>query len=410
MTGSYSLRIAIAVAAAFPLASMQTAKANEVEALQRELLELRQQYDAQRKALMVLEQRVREVEARPAVAQPGRLARSAGPGQGYGEQLREDSSPARSVENIYDEASGFFGDGKFSLETGLTYSRYDTRQLVLNGFLALDAIFLGNINVDQIGADSFTFDVTGRYNLGNRWQFDINAPFVYRSTTYESAGAGGSTQAVSSAKVTRDPALGDVSVGVAYKLFDEKGSVPDTVLSLRIKAPTGEHPYGVKLIQATENDNVFIPEELPTGNGVWSITPGISVVKTVDPAVLFGSLSYTYNMEESFDDISSTIGQTVPGKVKLGNWFQYGMGVAFALNERTSMSFSYSHLVSQKSRIRPDGGDWQTVSSSDANAAYFNIGMTYALTDKLTMVPNLSIGLTPDAPDFSFSLKFPYYF
>lgn len=134
------------------------------------------------------------------------------------------------------------------------------------------------------------------------------------------------------------------------------------------------------------------------------------MVKTVDPAVLFGSLSYTYNMEESFDDISSTIGQTVPGKVKLGNWFQYGMGVAFALNERTSMSFSYSHLVSQKSRIRPDGGDWQTVSSSDANAAYFNIGMTYALTDKLTMVPNLSIGLTPDAPDFSFSLKFPYYF
>jgi hypothetical protein len=25
-------------------------------------------------------------------------------------------------------------------------------------------------------------------------------------------------------------------------------------------------------------------------------------------------------------------------------------------------------------------------------------------------VPNLSIGISPDAPDFSFSVKFPYYF
>lgn len=48
--------------------------------------------------------------------------------------------------------------------------------------------------------------------------------------------------------------------------------------------------------------------------------------------------------------------------------------------------------------------------SSDANAAYFNVGMTLAATDKLTIVPNLSIGLTDDAPDFTFSLKFPYYF
>jgi len=35
---------------------------------------------------------------------------------------------------------------------------------------------------------------------------------------------------------------------------------------------------------------------------------------------------------------------------------------------------------------------------------------TFAATNNLTIVPNLSIGLTDDAPDFSFSLKFPYYF
>ena len=178
----------------------------------------------------------------------------------------------------------------------------------------------------------------------------------------------------------------------------------------RVKAPTGKDPFGIKLVQATDNNNINYPESLPTGNGVWSITPGVSLVKTFDPAVLFGSLSYTYNMEESFDDISSTAGQKNPGKVKLGDSFQLGLGVAFALNEKMSMSFSVSDLIQRKSKIKYDGGDWQSAVTSDANAGYFNVGMTIAATDHLTVVPNLSIGLTEDAPDFTFSLKFPYYF
>ncbi len=164
------------------------------------------------------------------------------------------------------------------------------------------------------------------------------------------------------------------------------------------------------LRQTDANSNLFVPDTLPTGNGVWSITPGISLVKTFDPAVLFGSLSYTHNLEESFDDISSTVNQKNPGKVRIGDSFQIGAGIAFALNEKMSMSFSVSDLVQRKSKLKQDGGDWESVVSSDANAGYFNVGMTIAATDNLTIVPNLSIGMTDDAPDFSFSLKFPYYF
>jgi opacity protein-like surface antigen len=394
----------------------------DVTALKQELLELRQRYDAQQKALMVLEQRVREVEeAKPAIPQPSRLSRSPAPSStaqnssqsstGYGQSLRADNTPAQSVENIYDKASGFFGNGKFSLETGLTYSHYDTRQMALNGMLLLDAIFLGNIGVDQINADNYTLDLTGRYNLGNRWQFDLNVPLVYRESVYESAGAnGGASNVISSEDVKRDPTLGDVSLGVSYKFLDEREWRPDAVFSLRVKAPTGKDPYGIKLVKSPTNDNLSVPEDLPTGNGVWSLTPGISLVKTVDPAVLFGNLSYTYNFEDSFNDISPAQNQKVPGKVKLGDWFQYGLGMAFALNERMSLSLSYSQLIGFKSKTKANSDGWQTISSSDANAAYFNVGMTYALTDKLTIVPNLSIGLTPDAPDFTFSLKFPYYF
>ncbi|KAB0564737.1 hypothetical protein C9383_17670 [Pseudomonas palleroniana] len=433
MQRSLSLRAVVCLSTLLPASMLYAASDTDVETLKQELLELKQRYEVQQKALAVLEQRVRQVEDQPATPAPRRLVKSpadfkkggtavagtgaaaasggaAGGGSSYGQSLKDDSAPAQSVSNLYNEASGFFGNGKFSVETGITYARYDARQLTLNGFLALDSIFLGNLNLDRIKSDSWTLDLTARYNVDNRWQFDVNAPVVYRESTYQSSGAGNDATATSEASVTRNPTLGDVNFGVAYKFLDETPSLPDAVVSLRVKAPTGKDPFGIKLIKQPDNDNLFLPESLPTGNGVWSITPGISLVKTFDPAVLFGSLSYTHNFEESFDDISSDVNQKVGGKVRLGDSFQIGAGVAFALNEKMSMSFSVSDLVQRQSKLKPDGRDWQSVVSSDANAGYFNVGMTIAASDNLTIVPNLAIGITPDAPSFSFSLKFPYYF
>ncbi|MNZ47331.1 hypothetical protein D3C78_650460 [compost metagenome] len=419
MNQRLQLRAIVCVTTLISSPLLHAATDAEVRELQQQLLELKQRYELQQRALMVLEQRVKQVEGQPAAApapartQPPKTTAQTQPakqGAGYGTSLQEDSSPPRSVETVYEEASGFFGGGTFSFEPGITYTHYDTRQLILNGFLALDAIFLGNIGIDSINADYWTLDLTGRYNLQQRWQFDVNVPVVYRESTFESAGAGGSTAQVTDEKVTRDPTIGDVNFGVAYKLLDETTTRPDTVLTLRVRAPTGDEPYGIKLRPVPGNDNLNVPEDLPTGNGVWAITPGISVVKTVDPAVLFANLSYTYNFEESFDDISSQQGVKVPGKIKLGNWWQYGLGTAFALNERMSLSMSFSGLVAKESELKPDGGDWQTVTGSYANAGYFNIGMAFAWSNKLTIVPNLQIGLTPDAPDYAFSVKFPYYF
>jgi len=409
-----------------PATLLQAATDPQVEQLKQELIALKQRYEAQQNALMVLEQRLKQVEEAPPAPAPKRLTKSPAEGvkgaqtvasgapgttgSSYGQSLQDNSEPAQSVSNLYDEASGFFGGGKFSVETGLTYTHYDTRALTLNGFLALDSIFLGNINIDRIKADNWTLDLTARYNVDQRWQFDINVPIVYRESTYSSGGAGGAAGVSSDGTVTRDPTIGDVNFGVAYKFIDESENWPDAVATLRVKAPTGKDPYGIKLIQVAGNDNLAVPEDLPTGNGVWAITPGISLVKTFDSAVLFGSLSYTYNMEDSFSDISPTVNTKVPGDVKLGDSWQIGGGIAFALNEKMSMSFSVTDQFSRKSKIKPDGGDWQSITNSDYNAANFNIGMTFAASNNLTIVPNLSIGLTDDAPDFSFSLKFPYYF
>jgi len=434
MSLSLSLRMAVCVGALFPATMLQAAPDPEVEALKQELQELKQRYVQQQQALSVLEQRVRQVEDQPAPPPPKRLVKSPADlkkgqtvaaassanapgsaastsGASYGQSLKDDSAPAQSVSDLYNEASGFFGNGKFSVETGVTYSHYDTRQLFLNGFLALDSIFLGNINLDRIKSDTWTLDLTGRYNLDNRWQFDINAPIVYRDSVYQAGGGnGGAAGTTVEQTVRQDPALGDVNFGVAYKFLDESENWPDAVFSFRIKAPTGKDPYGIKFLTSSQSNSLAYPESLPTGNGVWSVTPGISLVKTFDPAVLFGTLAYTHNFEQSFSDISAQQGVVVPGKVQLGDSFQIGAGVAFALNEKMSMSFSFSDLVQSRSKLQQSGQSWQNVIGSDANSGFFNIGMTIAASPNLTIVPMLSLGMTPDAPDFSFSVKFPYYF
>lgn len=320
----------------------------------------------------------------------------------------KDPPASKSAQAVYEEQHSLFGR-KFTLETGLTYSHFDRKQLVLNGFLALDAIFLGEISVDEVSADILTLDILGRWGLSNRLQVDLAAPFLYRRTKYQSGGAGGSAAALSEEEVKMSPEfqVGDVSAGLYYQLKPETATSPDIVWNLRLKAPTGSHPYGIETVQAASN--LTVPKELPSGNGIWALSTGFSFIKTVDPAILFANVGYFYNHPRSFDDIDSTPGPQ-PGSIKLGDSFQYGLGIAFALSERTSMSFAYTQRFSEKSKTKLEGGEWQKVIGSDANAASFNVGVTHALGERASMVTNLGVGLTPDAPDVQLSLKFPYSF
>ena len=326
-----------------------------------------------------------------------------------GAQEAADRKPkaAKSVEDVYQEQHALFGR-RFVLETGITYTHSERNRLILNGFLALNTIFLGEIAVDSVKSDIMTFDITGRYGVSDRLQVDVNAPFVARRTEYRATGADGDATAESEATVD-DSNVGDVSMGLNYRLLDERPGRPDTVFNLRIKGPTGEHPYGVETVTDPGNSNLQYPKELPTGNGVWALTTGLSFIKTVDPAILFANIGYTYNKPEDFDDISSADGDQ-PGEVDLGDSVQFGLGTAFALNREMSISLSYSQRISDETETKLDGGSRREVSGSDANAATMNFGVTYALGERTSLLTNIGAGLTDDAPDMSISVKVPYTF
>ncbi|MBB5506532.1 hypothetical protein [Paraburkholderia atlantica] len=301
-------------------------------------------------------------------------------------------------------------DHKLTMDFGISDTYYDRRQLQLSGFLALDAIFLGNINLGQTKSHQVMADLDTRYGVSDRINVDVDVPYVYRRSTFIVGGAGGAASTLSDATVSSHD-IGDVNFGIYYQFVRETNALPDVVGSLRVKAPTGSSPFGEKVVQVdADNTNLVAPTRLPTGTGFWNITAGLSVLKTYDPVVLFGSVSYTYNIARSFADISSVQGQTEPATVKLGDIVQFGGGVALAFSDKDSASVSFTMALEPESKTKAPGGSYQKVPGSETTAAAMNFGLNHVVNKHLTINGSVSIGLTPDAPNFVVGVRFPYTF
>lgn len=324
----------------------------------------------------------------------------------------QQEAPSRSLQDALQQEHAVF-NRRLTIESSLSYNRYDRKQLTLNGFLALDAIFLGNIAIQNVESDSLTYNLAARYGLSPRLTLNLDAPFLGRQTVYQKGGAGGSAAAIAEQE-TRGSGIGDIALSANYKLFSEGVSRPDTVLTLGVTAPTGRAPYGIDWRTIERDDDQYIrfavPEKQPTGNGVWQANIGLSAIKTMDPAIVFANIGYVHSFTRSFGDIDTDPQTRNPGDVKLGDSYYVGAGVAFAFNERTSLSLSFSDRLSAKASLRYKGSRWTKVIGSDANAATFNMGVTYALSEHTTLVSMLGVGLTPDAPDYSLTFKIPYMF
>ena len=231
-------------------------------------------------------------------------------------------------------------------------------------------------------------------------------PYVWRDSRFVSAGAGGSSTAVSEVEL-RSSGIGDASVAAYYQLIKESARWPDLVASLRVRAPTGRDPFGLKLIQPDgTNNNLNVPQDLPTGTGVWSSALNVSVLRTYDPVILFANVGYTIYRSQDFDDISPVLDQVTPAEVSLGNAIQLSGGLAIALNDRSAVSFSVSSSFAAATHTRAPGDDRdRRVIGSSSNSTALNIGATYALPSGWTLNGQLAAGLTPDAPNFVFGMR-----
>lgn len=413
----------------------------EMRRLMEQLTQMRSAYAQEVRRLRELDMQMQALQARiegrvPATAPPSAPATAAAvqpappsaapeptpapaaapPADGYAgtaedaRRAQEEERDTRSVADVKQQNQALF-DRRLVLENSLAYTRYDRKQLTLNGFLALDAIFLGNIAIENVESDTLNYNFAARWGLNPRLTLNLDVPYLARRTLYQKGGAGGAAASIAQQR-TSGHGLGDVSISANYKLSSERGIWPDTVLNLGVTAPTGREPYGIdwRILERDDDDFIrfAVPEEQPTGNGLWAATVGLSAVKTTDPAILFGNIGYTRSIAGSFDDLDNNPETVNPGDVRMGDAYFFGAGVAFAFNERTSLSISFSNRLAARARTRYDGDVWRKVIGSDANAATFNLGVTHALNPNTTLVGILGIGLTPDAPDFSLTFKLPY--
>ncbi|WP_108944571.1 hypothetical protein [Shewanella halifaxensis] len=320
--------------------------------------------------------------------------------------IKKEPERSRSTEDVLQEAHNVF-DRKLTIEPSLTYSYYGRKDLVLRGFLALDAIFLGNLNLDRIRSNTVQLDLTTRYTLNDSWQFEMAMPFVYRLNKYESVGEGNSSQLYESADV-EGAQIGDMSVAAYYRIMTEGNGWPDWVWNVRVRMPTGEDPFGINL-ESSESGNLTYPDQIATGAGVWGISTGFSLAKTYDPAIVFFNLNYGTFLSEEYGDLSGLPGLS-PGEIDLGDYIDYSLGLAFAVSERMSIGMSFNQRFFTKTRQKPLGGEWQDIARTDTNTANLGLGATLALTENFSMVTSIGAGLTEDSPDYQISLRFPYRF
>lgn len=312
-----------------------------------------------------------------------------------------------SVQSVYQQQNALF-HRKLSLTPSITQAYSDNRFFTLNGFLALGAIFLGNVNVTQQQSNITMLGLNGTYGVNDRLALEGQVPYFVRSTTFSSVGANESGQVPSQDRVHSN-GLGDAVVGAYYQLEREHGGAPSVTLNGHVSLPTGRSPYGIKLRSDASNSSLQYPGSLPTGSGVVGYEAGASFVKTSDPAIFFGGANFYYNRAGHFADLStdSTIHQ--PGSAQPGNAFQYQLGTAFALNEKTSLSFAFDDIVTGESVLQPDRGKRQTLIGSGTNAAYLSISAGYARDTQHTIITEFDLGLTQDAPNFQINLRLPQH-
>jgi hypothetical protein len=321
---------------------------------------------------------------------------------------RKAPAPTEAVVEVAEQRQGRFGKN-IGLDLSLDYSHFSNARINLSGFLALDSIFLGKISIDQITSDIYSAEPTLNIGLTDRLFFNAGIPYLFRTSNFRSGGAGANASGLVEETVHYN-GFGDMTAGASYRLLRESASRPDIVINARVKVPTGDNPYGVELREIeTSEGNLTVPERLSTGSGVWGASVGVSALKTIDPMVVFGSVTYFRNFERGFGDIEEVPGEQ-PGRVDVGNAYQVGAGIAFALNEKSSISTSYTQRIVEQTRIRRDGQDWQKIIGSQANVGFVNLGATFSLNQNLSLISTIGIGLTEDSPDMAVSVRVPYRF
>jgi len=281
--------------------------------------------------------------------------------------------------------------GALVVEPYLQFAHLSSNRVTLTGFTIVPAITIGLINVQGVSRNIYTGALVGRYGLTNRLELELRIPYLYRDDTY--------TLRPIAVAATRDTVeeftgsgLGDIETTARYQINQGGPDDPYFVGFLRFKSTTGKGPFDVPI-----NPITGFQDELPTGSGFYILQPGLTVLYPSDPAVLFGSVSFIWNMPR---DVGGQIGTVEPG-----NGANANLGLGISLNEKLSLSLGYDHTVF----ARPTAASnlLLTTAPTATHVGVLLLGAGYQLNDRTFVNFVVGVGATREAPDLQVTLRIP---
>jgi hypothetical protein len=170
----------------------------------------------------------------------------------------------------------------------------------------------------------------------------------------------------------------------------EEGLVPETTLSLNVKSDSGHAGRGLAPILGPSN-LLVLGVDPSLGTGFWNIGGSVSLVKTIDPVVLFGSLGYNAVIERNGIDP--------------GDQIPYSLGMGFSLNDRVSFSAALNGAAIMRAK---ENGREITGSGRDIHS--LNLAVTVQVSKGLFVEPFVNFGLSEEATDLFAGINVPYRF
>jgi hypothetical protein len=321
-----------------------------------------------------------------------------------------DSRPP-AVAPLFEQPGVLTPRGKMVLEPSVQFGYSSSNRVALVGYTVIPALLIGLVDVREIKRNTFTGALTGRIGITNRLEAELRIPYVYRSDSAVSRELFTGT-AVERAFDSSGRGIGDAEYALRYQLNDGGADRPYYIGGLRFKARTGRSPFDVVTDCTTRciGENVSgtgLPLELPTGSGFYSLQPSLTWLFPSDPAVFFGSASYTHNFKRR--DISRLVlngEREFLGEIKPGGVFGFNFGIGLALNDKASFSLGYDH--STIGRTRQNGVPVPGAVRSQLGTLL--LGYSYRLSNKRTLNVSVGAGVTRDTPDVSLTVRIPTSF
>lgn len=240
---------------------------------------------------------------------------------------------------------------QFTLDVGVFYSRREAPALVqLNGVPTL-----ANAEVDV-----FTTLLIGRYSLARNTELFASASYGHQQA-YLYSGA----QRLSEA--TRSE-FGDIGLGVRRTVIEEGPGRPDVIVSLDARIPTGQTSP--------------------------ALGAGVTLVKSLDPVVLFGTLGYRHTRSRDFADIT---------RLEPRNRFDLTLGYAFALNDTLSINTAILNSFQRATTF-------SNASLRSTNTSSLQLGMTARVAKGVYLQPSVSYRLDGSTRGYTAGLNVPITF